>query len=96
MSQMRRVIDIHEAKKWDKTVFDKKNGTNNVFEASHKLVIGLGLGNDSYYAWEVVENPTGEEEGYGYLTNEEVALLNDFVIWQGGAMGEIVLIGHNW
>lgn len=49
-----------------------------------------------YYEWEVVENPTGEEEGLGYLTDWEAILLTDYCKAQGAEVGQTVLIHTNW
>ena len=68
----------------------------NVFVASSALSGDCyGNGNDSYYPFKIVENPKGEEEGAGYLSDNEIKILTDWLIEQGAVMGETILV-YNW
>lgn len=88
MGNMQLVLDI---------IGDGKDHGQDLFDASHKFnTEAMNHGNDSYYQWEVVENPTGEEEGFGYLTDEEAGMINDFCLVNGAAVGDFVLIYHSW
>ena len=68
-----------------------------LFDASAKFNYdACGNGNDSYYAWTVVESPTGDDQGWGYLTDGEAKLINDFTLAEGAEIGDTVIINHWW
>ena len=68
-----------------------------VYNVSHTLNNELwNNGNDSYYPFDIVERPTGEEEGIGWITDAEAKLLTDWLRAQGAEVGETVLIKHWW
>ena len=67
-----------------------------VFNASSILSGDLhGNGNDSYYPFKIVENPTGKGEGASYLSDDEIKILTDWLIEQGAVVGETILV-YNW
>jgi len=68
-----------------------------VYDVSHKLNCDLhSHGNDSYYEFEIVAEPTKDEQGGGWVSNDEVRLLTDWLVHQGAEVGETVLVKHWW
>lgn len=80
-----------------KKQFDISGTKKEIFEASHKLACECHqTGNGGSYSFKIVENPTGEIEGFSYLSNKEVKALTDWLISEGAIIGDEVLICHWW
>ena len=68
-----------------------------VYEVSRTLNSDLwSHGNDSYYPFEIVAKPKGEEQGLGWISDEEACILTDWLREQGAEVGETVLVKHWW
>jgi len=68
-----------------------------IYAVSHTISIECyNNGNDSYYPFSIVDNPSGEEEGAGYVSDAEIVLLTNWLIKQGAEVGETVLVKHWW
>jgi len=52
--------------------------------------------NHILFYFEIVENPTGHEEGLGYLTDYEIKKMTDWLIDNGGKIGDTVIIDNDW
>jgi len=49
-------------------------------------------GPDGFVPFDVVENPTGEGEGLGWITDEEALAITDWIKEHGVEVGDSVLI----
>ncbi len=68
-----------------------------VWDASHILACEVhSTGNGGWYEFEVLEEPTGEEQGFGLLSDEQVKKLTQWLLRQGARIGEEILIHHWW
>lgn len=81
-------------------IFEAYGGPNGMpraaTDAAAELGGEFGVNNGGYLNWCVVANPTGEEEGAGYLTDEQVQLLNTWLLGHGATLNEDVLIHISW
>lgn len=49
----------------------------------------------SLFYFEIVKNPTGSINGLGFLTDDEMIKITDWLIKEGGNIGETVLIEND-
>lgn len=61
----------------------------------HKYAINC-TENPKLFFFTVEENPTGEDMGLGYLTDQEIKKINDWLIDDGIEIGEVVIIDNYW
>lgn len=48
------------------------------------------------YYFHIKESPTGEDDGLGHLTTDEMVAMTSWLISEGAEIGETVIIDNHW